>query len=103
MLGRWLLIAVTALLLGYQLFLAVSNALVFPQYAADFGLSVNAVGWFWLVAQVALPLALAVTAVLLSRKRPPWVLPLALLTALALASVAAMSVSYFIPTTSFLT
>lgn len=103
-LGVWLgwgLILVSAVLYGYAVWSAVGNVLVLPDFAAQLGLTVNVLGWFWLILQVALPVGIAAIALLLGRKRPILVRALILLAGVAITSVLAIDVVYSIPQTSY--
>ena len=80
---------------------AVGNLVLVPQFAEGLGLSVVAVGWFWLIAQVALPVVFATLALLLTRSQSLLHRGLVLLAAAATISVISIDIMHAIPPSAF--
>lgn len=103
-LSFWIGILLTILagvLLLSAVWTAVGNLVLVPQFAEGLGLSVVAVGWFWLIAQVALPVIFATLALLLTRSQSLLNRGLVLLAAAATISVISIDIMHAIPPSAF--
>lgn len=93
---RWIINILLLLLLVFAALSALGNMIGLPQQIASLGSAVSAIGWFWLVTPVLLPLLLGAVALLGSRKRPG-LRPLLLLLAVALTALWQLEILYLIP------
>jgi hypothetical protein len=93
----WLFIALSAMLYAYAVWSAIGNVILFPQFADAIGLGMSAMGWFWLIAQVALPFLIMSAALVLGRKRNILVRGLILLVGVAVLSVLTIDIMHSIP------
>lgn len=96
-----LLTIIAGVLLLSAVWTAVGNLILVPQFADGLGLSVVALGWFWLIAQVALPVIVATLALLLTRAQSLLIRGLVLLAAAATISVISIDIMHAIPPSAF--
>lgn len=97
----WALFALLVVLYVYMVVAAIGNLLLLPDMAAQIGLSVNGIGWFWLWLGVLLPVTVFVLAAVLGRrqKRASRLLLFAL--GLALAAAMQLEILHLVPQASF--
>lgn len=81
---------------------AVGNAVQLPQMAASLGLGINALGWFWLAAQIALPLVVLLVAVILGWRRGMAARLLLLVAGISLVAAVQLEITQLVPAISFL-
>lgn len=97
----WAAFAVLTALYVYMVVAAVGNLTQLPQMAAQLGLAVNAIGWFWMWLGVALPVVGYVVALLAGRRHQGGSRLLILVTALAVVAALQLEISIVVPPTSF--
>lgn len=99
--AAWLMFAVLAGLYVYMVVAAVGNLTLLPEMGKSLGLTVNAVGWFWLWFGVLLPALAFAVAALISRGRGGGAKLLVFATALAVAAAIQLEVSLVVAPASF--
>lgn len=99
--ASWGVIALTLVLYAYAVWAAIGNVLLLPQFAGSLGLGISATGWFWLSFQVALPLLIALAALILGRRRSLPTRALLLVAGVTLVSVISIDIAHSIPQSSF--
>jgi hypothetical protein len=97
----WVLFVLLAALYVYMVVAAVGNLLLLPDMAAQIGLSVNGVGWFWLWLGVLLPVTAFVLAALVGRRRKSTSRLLILALGLAMAAAVQLEILHLVPQSSF--
>ena len=97
----WAAFALLTALYVYMVVAAIGNLTQLPQMAAQLGLAVNALGWFWLWLGVAMPVLGYAAALLVGRRRSGGSKLLILVTALALVAALQLEISIVVPPTSF--
>ena len=97
----WLLFVVLTGLFAFMVVAAIGNLTQLPDMARQLGLSVNALGWFWLWFGVALPVLGYVVALFVGRRRRGGSRLLIIATALACVAAVQLEVSLVVPPTSF--
>lgn len=97
----WAVFALIVVLYASAVVAAVGNIVLMPQLAAQLGLGVNAVGWFWLVFGIALPVVGFVLAWLFGRGRSGGMRLLFFAAGLCLVAVVQIDVMHTIPQASF--
>ncbi len=98
----WAAFALLTALYVYMVVAAIGNLTQLPQMAAQLGLAVNALGWFWIWFGIALPVAGFLIAAFAGRRRSGGARLLIFATALACVAALQLEISLLVPVTSFL-
>ncbi len=99
--ARRTVIVLTALMYVYAVVAAVGNLIGMRNVAAAIGVDLTAMGVFWLIAGIALPIVVFGCAWLLSRAYKNWTW-LVLLAGLALVAMLQLELLHLIPQTRYL-
>lgn len=97
----WLSFVVLTGLYAFMVVAAIGNLTQLPAMAAQLGLGVNALGWFWLWFGVALPLFGYLLAMFIGRGKSGGVRLLVFAAALACVAAVQLEVSLVVPPSSF--
>ena len=99
--SAWIAGALLAVLYAYMVVAAVGTLVGLRQLGGAIGLELTAVGWFWLLLGIALPILFLALALLIGRRRRAGARLLVLAAGLALAAAVQLEVMHLVPQSSF--
>lgn len=99
--ASWVLGVLLGLVYVYLVVAAVGNVIGIVEMSGLLGLELNAIGWFWLVLGVALPVAAFVVALLIGRGRRAGARLLVLAAGIAAVAAIQLEVMHLVPQSSF--
>lgn len=99
--SAWATGVLLGLLYVYLVVAAVGNLFGIREMAAGMGLSFTAVGWFWLVLGVILPVAALVIALLAGRRRTAGTRLLLLATGIGVVAAFQLEIMHLVPQSTF--
>lgn len=99
--ASWVLGVLLGLVYVYLVIAAVGNIIGIVEMSGLLGLELNAIGWFWLVLGVALPVAAFVVALLIGRGRRAGARLLVLAAGIAAVAAIQLEVMHLVPQSSF--
>ncbi|MFV0433915.1 MAG: hypothetical protein ACK5LO_08055 [Leucobacter sp.] len=79
----------------------IGNIVLLPDMAASMGLSMTAVGWFWLSFGIALPVVAFALALLFGRGRSAAMRLLVLATGIGVVAAVQLEIMHLVPQSSF--
>ncbi|MGD9606511.1 MAG: hypothetical protein AB7V10_03410 [Leucobacter sp.] len=99
--ASWVLGVLLGLVYVYLVVAAVGNVIGIVEMSGLLGLELGAIGWFWLVLGVALPVAAFVVALLIGRGRRAGARLLVLAAGIAAVAAIQLEVMHLVPQSSF--
>lgn len=99
--ASWVMGVLLGLVYVYLVVAAVGNVIGIVEMSGLLGLELNAIGWFWLVLGVALPVAAFVVALMIGRGRRAGARLLVLAAGIAAVAAIQLEVMHLVPQSSF--
>lgn len=99
--ATWVFGALLILLYLYLVVAGVGNLIGMQEMSALLGLTLNAVGWSWLVFGIALPVVVFAVAFLMGRKRSAGLRLMLLATGVCLVAAVQLEVLHLVPQSTF--
>lgn len=97
----WGLGVIVTALYVYVLVSAIGNLVLLPGMAAEMGLGLTGIAWFWLIFGVALPVVVYVVALFLARRRSGGIRVLVLAAAFCVVAAVQLEVLHLVPQSQF--